>query len=566
MSSTPTTTLGGYLAARLAQSGITDFFGVPGDYNLVLLDELLKQPGLRMVGCCNELNAGYAADGYARVRGFSAVVVTYMVGATSLLNATAGAYSDDLPVLVVSGGPNSNDAAAHHVIHHTIGEKDFYQAARCFDPVVRKTFVVRHLDDATAMIDEALTLCLRDKKPVYLEIACNLANARVAVPGPMSFPPAAPASDPASLKAAVDAALAHLQGAVKPVLLAGVKLAPAGARGGFEKLADALGCAVAVMPNAKGLFRENHPGFVGTYWGEVSSEDCAEVIESSDCQIIAGPIFNDYTTTGWTALINHAKSITADLDRVTVAGMRFHNVRLGDFLAALAAQAPKKDASLLAYGRLHEPAAPAPPVAADTKLSLRELRSHVQGLLDANTQLVIETGDSWFNGQKLALPAGAGYHFQMQYGSIGWCTGATLGVSIGAGSGKRAIALIGDGSFQLTAQEVSTMIRYGADPIIFLLNNRGYTIEVEIHDGPYNNIKNWDYAGLVDVFNAGEGNGLGLKAGTSAELAAAIERARQHKGLVLIECALDRDDCTKELLEWGSRVASANSRAPAALT
>jgi TPP-dependent 2-oxoacid decarboxylase len=565
LSSPQTTTLGGYLAARIAQSGITDFFGVPGDYNLVLLDELLKQPGLRMVSCCNELNAGYAADGYARVRGFSAVVVTYMVGATSLLNATAGSYSDDLPVLVISGGPNSNDAPAHHLLHHTIGEKELYQASRCIEPVVRKTFVVRHLDDATALIDEALTLCLRDKKPVYLEIACNLANARVPLPGPLTFPPARLPSDPASLQAAVDAALAHLKTVVKPVLIAGVKLAPAEAGGSFEKLADALGCAVAVMPNAKGLLRENHPGFVGTYWGEVSSPDCAEVIESSDCQIIAGPIFNDYTTTGWTALINHAKSITADLDRVTVAGTRFHHVRLDEFLAALVARVAKNDASLLAYRRLHEDLAQSPPAAADTKLALRELRSHVQSLLDANSQLVVETGDSWFNGQKLTLPAGAGYHFQMQYGSIGWSTGATLGVSIGAGPDKRVIALIGDGSFQLTAQEVSTMIRYEANPIIFLLNNRGYTIEVEIHDGPYNNIKNWDYAGLIDVFNAGEGNGLGLKARTSAELASAIERARSHHGLVLIECALDRDDCTKELLEWGSRVAAANSRPPATL-
>jgi len=563
LSSNPTTTLGGYLAARVAQAGLTDFFGVPGDYNLVLLDELLKQPGLRMIGCCNELNAGYAADGYARVRGFSMVVATYMVGATSLLNATAGSYSDDLPVLVVSGGPNSNDAGAHHVLHHTIGEKDFYQAAQCFAPVVRKAIVIRHLDDAPALIDEALTLCLRERKPVYLEIACNLANARVPAPGPMTLPPAPLPSDPASLAAAVEAALAHLNAAVKPVLLAGVKIAPAGAQGAFEKLADALGCAVAVMPNAKGLLRESHPGFIGTYWGEVSSEDCAEVIESSDCQIFAGPIFNDYTTVGWTALVNHKKAITIDPDRVTVAGTPFHNVRLGDFLAALAAGAPKKDASLAAYQRLHQATPPALPPAADSRLALRELRAHVQHLLGPTTQLVVETGDSWFNGQKLALPEGAGYHFQMQYGSIGWATGATLGVAIGAGAQRRTVALIGDGSFQLTAQEVSTMIRYGANPIIFLLNNRGYTIEVEIHDGPYNNIKNWDYAGLVEVFNAGDGNGLGLKAGTSAELAAAIEKARNHNGLVLIECALDRDDCTKELLEWGSRVASANSRPPA---
>ncbi len=565
MTTSPSTTLGGYLATRLAQAGLRDFFGVPGDYTLVLLDELIKNPDLRMISCCNELNAGYAADGYARVQGFGMVTVTYMVGGLSVINAVAGSYSDDLPVLVVSGGPNSNDEAAHHLLHHTIGEKELYQSSECFKPVVRKAIVIRHFDDATAKIDEALTTCLRDRKPVYLEIACNLAAAKVPAPGPLVFPPAAGKSDSSSLTAAVDAAVAHLGHSVKPVLLAGVKLACTGAREPFAKLADALGCAVAVMPNAKGLFPESHPGFTGTYWGEVSSPDCAEIIESSDCQIFAGPIFNDYTTTGWTALINHAKSITADPDTVTVAGVPFFNVRLADFLEALAARAPKKDASLVAFKRLHEKPTAVIPASEDSPLSLRELRAHVQALVGADTHLVVETGDSWFNGQKLTLPDGAGYHFQMQYGSIGWSTGATLGVSLAAGAHKRVIAMIGDGSFQLTAQEVSTMIRYQANPIIFLLNNRGYTIEVEIHDGPYNNIKNWDYAGLVGVFNAGEGNGLGLRATTSAELASAIDKAKKHDGLVLIECALDRDDCTKELLEWGSRVAKANSRPPANL-
>jgi TPP-dependent 2-oxoacid decarboxylase len=106
------------------------------------------------------------------------------------------------------------------------------------------------------------------------------------------------------------------------------------------------------------------------------------------------------------------------------------------------------------------------------------------------------------------------------------------------------------------------MIRHGADPIIFLINNQGYTIEVEIHDGPYNNIQNWDYAGLVDVFKKGGGEALGLRAGTAGELARAVETAANFKGLVLIECAIDRDDCTRELLEWGSRVAAANGRPP----
>ena len=204
-------TVGSYLAARLAQAGLRDFFGVPGDFNLVLLDELIKQPDLRMIGCCNELNAGYAADGYARVNGFSMVAVTYMVGGLSVINAAAGAYSDDLSMLVVSGGPNTNDAAARHLLHHTIGERDLYQAARCFEPVVRKVFVIRHATDAPQMIDEAVTLCLRGKKPVYLEIACNLAAAAVPKPTALTFPPASPRSSQSSLTAAVAAASAKLE-------------------------------------------------------------------------------------------------------------------------------------------------------------------------------------------------------------------------------------------------------------------------------------------------------------------------------------------------------------------
>jgi TPP-dependent 2-oxoacid decarboxylase len=554
-------TIGSFLASRIAQAGTRDFFTVPGDFNLVLLDELLKQPDLRMIGCCNELNAGYAADGYARsTGGLSVVVVTYMVGGLSVINAAAGAYSDDLPLLVVSGGPNTNDAPAGHLIHHTLGEKDFYQTERCFAPVVAQTFNIRNIQDAPHLIDAAITTCLARRKPVYLEIACNLAGAAISSPGALTLPPSPPSIDSAALAAAVDAAAARINSSVKPVLVAGSKLRRAGACEAFLKLADAVGCAVAVMPDAKGLIPENHPAFIGTYWGIVSSPRCVEIVESSDCQFFAGPVFTDYTTTGWTTLNSPAKLLQAGPTSFRMAGADFSAIPLAEFLQALAEKVTRNDASLVTYRRQQDPVAPPVPASESVPLALKEVRRQIQELLTPETDVVVETGDSWFNGQKLHLPAGSRYFFQMQYGSIGWATGATLGVSLGAAAGRRTIALIGDGSFQLTAQEVSTMIRHGATPIIFLFNNRGYTIEVEIHDGPYNNIKNWDYAGLMDVFNAGDGNGLGLRATTAGELAEAISKATAHRGPVLIECALDRDDCSAELLEWGSRVASANGR------
>ena len=124
--STERWTVGSYLAKRLQEAGIEDYFAVPGDYNLVLLDELLGNRDLRMISCCNELNAGYAADGYARATGGpSAAVVTYSVGGLSLLNAVAGAYAEDLPLIAISGGPNTNSEAEWEYLHHTLGEVDY---------------------------------------------------------------------------------------------------------------------------------------------------------------------------------------------------------------------------------------------------------------------------------------------------------------------------------------------------------------------------------------------------------------------------------------------------------
>jgi pyruvate decarboxylase len=556
-------TIGTYLATRLEQMGLAHYFVVPGDYNLVLLDELLTNPRLEQIGCCNELDAGYAADGYARARGAAAVVVTFSVGGLSAINAIAGAYAEDLPVLLVSGGPNTNDEGANHRLHHTLGTGDLSYQADLYRRVTCDAVVIKHPEDAPGLIDRAIRSALRERKPAYIEIACNLAGTPVPPPADFGALATPEPNDAAALAAAVAEVTAFLGRAVKPVLLAGVKLRSCGAIPAFRELAEALGCAVAVMPNAKGFFPEDHPQYIGTYWGTVSSLGCAEVVESSDAILAAGPTFNDYTTVGYSALLRSDRIVEAGPDRVRLRGGDHGGIVLADLLAALARRAQRNDTSLKVFERIRSER-PTPHAAAlDAPLTSREINRQIEDLLDPTTTLVAETGDSWFNGIKMRLPEGAAFEFQMQYGSIGWAVGATLGYALAAGAERRIVAMIGDGSFQLTAQELSTMIRLGLPVIIFLINNRGYTIEVEIHDGPYNNIKNWDYAGLVGVFNASDGDGLGLRATTARELAAAIERARQHRtGPTLIECAIDRDDCSKELLEWGSRVAAANARPP----
>jgi pyruvate decarboxylase len=142
--------VGEYLASRLEQIGISDYFTVPGDFNLILLDQLLKNPQLRMIGCCNELNAGYAAEGYARSHGVAALVVTYSVGGLSALNAVACAYSENLPLLAISGGINSDSEADGHLIHHALGEVRYDYQRQIYEHVTAGAYAIRRLEDATA--------------------------------------------------------------------------------------------------------------------------------------------------------------------------------------------------------------------------------------------------------------------------------------------------------------------------------------------------------------------------------------------------------------------------------
>jgi indolepyruvate decarboxylase len=156
----------------------------------------------------------------------------------------------------------------------------------------------------------------------------------------------------------------------------------------------------------------------------------------------------------------------------------------------------------------------------------------------------------------LRLPEGCRFEIQMQYGSIGWSVGAFLGLAV-ANPARRVWGLIGDGSFQMTAQEVSTILRYRCRGIIFLLNNGAYTIEVMIHDGPYNTLQNWNYAALAEALND-QGRLLSLVVRTEGELVAALERAKTFDGLCFLELILGRTDCNKALLGWGTAVADYN--------
>ena len=552
--------VGTYLAERLVQIGVKHHFVVPGDYNLVLLDQFLKNQNFLQVGCCNELNCGFAAEGYARANGLGVAVVTYSVGALSALNAIGGAYAENLPVILVSGAPNTNDYSTGHLLHHTMGTQDLTYMLEIAGKLTCAAVSITSAEDAPEQIDHVIRTALREQKPAYIEIACNIAAAPCASPGPVSAIINEAPSDAETLAAAVSAAAEFLHSKQKPVLLIGSQLRAAKAEQEAIELAEALGCSVAVMAAAKSFFPEEHPQYVGTYWGEISSPGTSAIVDWSDGVVCLGAVFNDYSTVGWTAMPSGPTVLNANKDTVKFDGYHFSGIHLRDFLSCLARKVEKRDATMAEFARFRSQSVPVEPARSEAKLSRIEMLRQIGPLVTAKTTVFAETGDSWFNGIKLQLPTGARFEIEMQWGHIGWSIPAAFGYALGAPE-RQIICMIGDGSFQLTAQEVAQMIRQKLPIIIFLVNNHGYTIEVEIHDGPYNNIKNWDYAGLIKVFNAEDGAGQGLLATTAGELAQAIEVALENReGPTLIECVIDRDDATADLISWGRAVAAANDR------
>ena len=553
-------TVGSYLAARLEQIGIKHHFAVAGDYNLVLLDELLTNKNVEQVYCSNELNCGYSAEGYARGNGAGAAVVTFSVGGLCALGPVGSAYAENLPVILISGAPNSDDYASRRFLHHTLDTHDLSYMREMARHITCAAVTITHPLDAPRQIDLAIRAAMRERKPAYIEIACNIASELCAEPGPLRDLAAGYQSDPTSLDAAVSALLALLAKKKKPLLLIGSKVRSAKAEAEVIALAEAMGCAVAVMAAAKSFFPEEHPQYIGCSWGEVSSPGTQAIVDWADAIVCIGTIFNDYSTVGWKAMPEPERAIMLDVHQVTFGDQNFGEVQLADVLKALSRKVQRQDASMVEHKRFVLSPPEAVNTNPDARLTRTEILRQLQAALTPDTTVMVETGDSWFNGMLLRLPAGARFEIEMQWGAIGWSVPAAFGYSLATPS-RKLILMVGDGSFQLTAQEVAQMVRQKLPILILLINNRGYTIEAEIHDGPYNKIKNWDYAGLISVFNAEDGQGCGWRATTGAELAEGFAKAAQHRlGPTLIECQIEKDDCTSELMTWGRAVGKANAR------
>lgn len=540
-------TVSRYILHRLHEIGIKHIFGVPGDYNLDFLDDIVDSP-IRWVGNCNELNAGYAADGYARLNGAGAAVVTYGVGGLSILNAVAGAFAEHVPIIVISGAPPARRRESGAMVHHLVS--NYYLQLDIYRKITSDAAILTDPNTAPDEIDRVIRNCIARKLPAYLELPADMTHAPCREPGELLY--SAPlTSRENSLAECIAEAAEMLNNSNHPLILAGVELLRFGLGNEALRLVETSEVPFATMLSSKSVLPEFHPQFTGIYQGGWSRETVRRQVEDSDCLLSLGVWMTDLDTGLFSMNLDNRRMITVGGGQVCIGSHYYHQIQLGDFIRelALAVQPRSYLASHPAESyRAKQRFVPEP----SCVLTAHRLYECLDFYLDDQMVLLAEPGDAFCAAPEFHIEEAENFIVQAYYCSIGYCTPAALGVAL-ARPGKRPVVLSGDGAFQMTAQEVSTLIRERCPALIVIINNDGYLIERRLHkDGPYNDIQMWQYSKLPGVFDDGSFV-IGIRVTTEEELEQAMKTAiRETNKLVLIEACIPDRDCSSGLERLGN--------------
>ncbi|MED0960461.1 alpha-keto acid decarboxylase family protein [Bacillus paramycoides] len=553
-------TVSTYLLDRLHELGIEHIFGVPGDYNLAFLDDVIAHKNLEWIGNCNELNAAYAADGYSRIKGIAALITTFGVGELSAINGIAGSYAENVPVIKITGTPTTKVMENGELVHHTLGDGKFDHFSNMYREItVAQTNLTP--EHAAEEIDRVLRACWNEKRPVHINLPIDVYNK------PINKPTEPILNKPIlSNKEALDKMLLHatskINSAKKPVILADFEVTRFHAEEDLQHFVEKTGFPIATLSMGKGIFPEKHPQFIGVYTGDVSSPYLQKRIDESDCIISIGVKLTDTITGGFTQGFTKEQVIEIHPYTVKIIDKKYGPVLMQDVLQHLSDSIEHRNEKNLEIKPFISESSSItedfnPKVQMVTQKRFWQQMYH---FLKENDVLIAEQGTPFFGSASIPLPNNTTYVGQPLWGSIGYTLPALLGTQL-ADLSRRNILIIGDGSFQLTVQELSTILRHNLKPIIFLINNNGYTVERAIHgpNQPYNDIQMWDYDKFPNVFGSEE-KSLTFKVKNETELVEVLSKITFNMDrLIFIEVVMSQGDQPELLAKLGKRFGKQNS-------
>ncbi len=529
-------TIGSYLIQRLQDYGLTDIFGIPGDFVLQFYGMLEESP-IKVIGCTREDCAGYAADGYARIHGIGAVCVTYCVGGLSLCNSIAGAFAEKSPVIVISGAPGMDERRSNPLLHHRV--RDFNTQREVFEKITVATAALEDPLTAFREIDRCLEAAVRFKRPVYLELPRDRVHTRCPYPHVAKMETFT--SDQDALQEALAEAQETINACKKPVIIAGVEMHRFGLADDVVKFAEKNSIPMCATLLGKSVVSEKHPLYLGIYEGAMCRDSLRRYVEDSDCLIMLGAFLTDIDMGIFTANLDPRKCIDATSEHTRISHHHFHDILVTDFIKGLG----KLDLKVAKRPMLARPkAADAKYVLKpDVKITNARLFARINDLLDETMIVIADVGDCLFGAADLTIYKKTEFLSPAYYTSMGFAVPASIGANVAAPD-RRPIVLVGDGAFQMTCMELSTAVRHGFNPIVIVLNNKGYTTERFLQDGPFNDILNWNYHRMPDLL----GGGWGFEVQTEGELDQALNAALANKdAFSIINVHLEPDDISQAL-------------------
>ncbi|KAL4745565.1 hypothetical protein BDW72DRAFT_211236 [Aspergillus terricola var. indicus] len=553
---TTTTTLAEYLFKRLHQLGVDSIFGLPGDYNLQLLDYVAPSR-LHWIGSCNELNAGYAADAYSRVKGIGALVTTFGVGELSAVNAIAGAYAERAPVVHVVGTPVRESQESRALIHHTFNDGEYKRFDRMQEHITVAQAVLTDHRSAPAEIDRVLQQCLLHSRPVRIAIPLDMVSLRVpkmALEHKISVP--LPCRQPQLEDRALKAILDRMYSAKKPVILVDGEVRSAKIIEEVEHIVKSTEWPTFTSGFGKSLVDETLPNVYGVFTPKYK-----DFIDSSDLVLCFGPHFSNTNSYLYQTVPQQHTTIFIQPTSVQIGSEIIRDLPANHFLPQLIGHLEVEKLNRHTCN-LEHPTSVAPPDVQDSDPVSQAggFWHRMSSFFQEGDIILAETGTASYGANEFRLPPKTRLFKAVTWLSIGYMLPATLGASLAQHDliarseyhdflEARSILFIGDGSFQLTAQELATIIHRKLNVIIFLINNDGYTIERAIHgrNQGYNNITPWRYLKGLEFFGAptdGEYAAHTWEVRTWGDLDKALtdERMIKGKGVRMVEVFMDRLD------------------------
>lgn len=538
--------IGQYLIRRLLDYGIKDVFGIPGDYVLNFYS-MLEESELNVVGCTREDSAGFATDAYARINGMGALCVTYCVGGLSVCNSVAGAFAEKSPLVVITGSPGLNERVNNPLLHHKV--REFRTQLEVFEKLC--IAAIELIDPLTAFseIDRVLDACDRFKRPVFIEIPRDMVSVVPPIAHAYRRPPHL--VDEAALDEAVREAHERLSKAKKPLIIAGVEIHRFGLQDQVLKLAESAKIPIASTMLGKSAIRETHPLYIGLYEGAIGRAQVTEYVEDSDCTLLLGAFMTDINLGIYTAKLDVQKCIYATSEQLQISHHHYPNMPLGEFINRLIATAPKP-AERPIPDDLHIKAPEPIEVIESDPIRISRIIARINSDLDDDSIVIADIGDALFAATELVVQERAEFLSPAYYTSMGFAVPATLGACVARPS-HRVLAIVGDGAFQMTGTELSTLIRNGFSPVIIILDNHGYGTERFLQEGEwkYNEIHVWNYSKLTEVY----GGGVGHYVTTEGEFDRAFKQAWEDRDqLHLIHAKLAEGDASHSLTQLANRL------------